>query len=404
MPLKVENPITSYFPRVSPDAKIKTPVQSKPRLAKRARSPHEIDPSTEGSTRKKSKSRKQPDARNYENPRSPPSTAQSGSVQVTFTRKAKGEVIEIQETPPSTPLKAGLFRQSIPPSSPLPDLTPSPELSPHASTPLHPFSFDDLADSDEPNPSRGARAYPEPLEDKLDLIPSSQTQAIGFYSDEEDNLKNVPKTASPSSTLSNRSSEHDTHSQISSYIPSFQPDATSPDFFNPSDKFIPSSQSQLMDPVPTSPITPDFETVPSSQSQELSYSQAPYHSPKKIETMSRLRTSLMDIYIDQPTPTRSWPDGENTESCATPENPSEVTEEPYHSPAIPSSQTPACTSRPSSPCHEAEELPSTQPTNNCWNDREGSYESLPDAVEKFRSMFGESFESLPPDFPMSLRF
>jgi len=79
-------------------------------------------------------------------------------------------------------------------------------------------------------------------------------------------------------------------------------------------------------------------------------------------------------------------------------------EEPHLPIAIPSSQTPTCVSRLSSPTPEGEKVSSTQLAQDCWNDRKDSYESLPDVVEHFRDMFGETFESLPPDFPQSLRF
>lgn len=70
-------------------------------------------------------------------------------------------------------------------------------------------------------------------------------------------------------------------------------------------------------------------------------------------------------------------------------------------PTIPSSQTPSGPSSPSS--QGGEGLLSSQLPENTWNDELSSYESLPDAVKDLQDMFSGTYESYPPDFPMSLR-
>jgi hypothetical protein len=73
----------------------------------------------------------------------------------------------------------------------------------------------------------------------------------------------------------------------------------------------------------------------------------------------------------------------------------------YPASAIPSSQSSTYPSRPSS--QDVAHFSSTQ-LEDCLSNGAGSYESLPDAVKEFQGMFNETFESLPADFPMSLRF
>ncbi len=74
-------------------------------------------------------------------------------------------------------------------------------------------------------------------------------------------------------------------------------------------------------------------------------------------------------------------------------------------PTIPSSLAPSSLPRPSSPISQnGEQLLSSQPSELPWNDDElSSPESLPDALKELQDMFSGTYESYPPDFPMSLR-
>lgn len=46
---------------------------------------------------------------------------------------------------------------------------------------------------------------------------------------------------------------------------------------------------------------------------------------------------------------------------------------------------------------------SNQASEPLRDDELASYESLPDVVKELQGMFGDTYESYPPDFPMSLR-
>lgn len=398
MPLQGENPITSYFYRVSPNARSK----ALPRSAKRAQSPGETDPATKGTSRKKLKSQK------YKGHTALHVPSNSSRATLGQTGSAK-DMIEIQDIDilPGSPYEAIYSHQSTP-SSPLPDLTPSP--SPEASQNFSRlFSSNGAVDDSELTPSCAALAeagYLEPQEVDSDPIPSSQTQTME-YSYEDEDSKMSQKIALSSYSASVRSPRISNFN----YIPSSQPD---PEPFASQYQFVPSSQSQFMDPAPTSPIIPDFDTVPSSQSQELFYSQHIHNSPKKGPgtrywsacldrfpllislASSHKQTSLMDITTDE-SEIRAQSSGHLISGTS----PGVYVEELHLPSATPNSQTPTCTSCLPSPKPEGEKESSV---HDHWNDREDSYESLPDAVEHFRGMFGETFESLPPDFPQSLRF
>ncbi|KAJ3565801.1 hypothetical protein NP233_g7410 [Leucocoprinus birnbaumii] len=394
MPLKGENPITTYFPRVSPDAKLKTPLQSKPRLAKRLQ-PHDdsIDSTTNGSARKKSKSQKQSDARD-----AGPSFSRTPRPSDVFSpsQKASREVIEIEETPPNTPVKRRLFCQFT--SSPLPDLTPSPEPPPRPCAPSHTSHLE--ADAD-PSLSAGTNS-PEPTEFRPDCIPSSQTQAMEDFTRTAEKLTVQIPVCSPSETPT-VIPERAVPSQSSDYIPSSQPDTTLPSFFLIPDESIPSSQSQFIDLIPTSPITPDFDTVPSSQSQEIAFSQTRHRS---IKSMSQTRTSVLDICIDEleAQPRLSSDISSDNQDSRSGIPPANDIEDAELSPVVLSSQTPpACESRPSSPGRD-ENLSSIPPSQDHWNDGSGSMESLPDAVKEFRGMFDEDFQNVTRDYGARLIF
>jgi hypothetical protein len=247
MSLKGENPITSYFPRLSPNSKRKTPTQSKQKLAKRVRQPDEVD-SSEESSRKKSKSRKQKNLR-------------------------KIAVIEIEDTPPSSPVKPRVLLRPTPPSSPLTDLTPSPEPPPRIRSPSLSSLTDVWVDDAELGPSYSSligASHSECREHEHKLIPSSQTQEL--VNEEEPGVAQVP--ALPSSRIPFQSSESYTP-QTLSYIPYSQLNTTPSD----SDELVASPQTQLLDPIPRPSISPDFDFVSSSQSQEHSYSQTVANQP-----------------------------------------------------------------------------------------------------------------------------
>lgn len=116
-------------------------------------------------------------------------------------------------------------------------------------------------------------------------------------------------------------------------------------------------------------------------------------------TSSERRTSLMDVYqIASPPNTRHpSPEGRTTRSPNDQEG-TYLTEGPTDtSGTISSSRTPAGGSSLSSP------LLLTSTSEARWDDGSSSYESLPDAVKELQGMFGDTYESYPPDFPMSLR-
>lgn len=46
---------------------------------------------------------------------------------------------------------------------------------------------------------------------------------------------------------------------------------------------------------------------------------------------------------------------------------------------------------------------SSQASEARWDGEPASCESLPDVVKELQGMFGDTYESFPPDFPMSLR-
>ncbi|KAF9452172.1 hypothetical protein P691DRAFT_772506 [Macrolepiota fuliginosa MF-IS2] len=410
MPIKGENPITSYFPRVTPNSKLKTPIQAKPKLAKRARLPDETDSGRE-SSHKKSKSRKEKDEEDFDYQPSPSKTSRVvPSNQRRSVKKASSAVIEIVDTPPSGPVKPISLHYTTPPSSPLPDLTPSPELPPRIRSPSC-CHVDEVADDCEPGPSYRASmeaSYPERQQVEFELIPSSQTQTLEtFFYDEDTRVSQT--TGRPASGVPfTRGLESRVFPPNPSHTPPSQSDTASSNPRASPDEFIASSQSQLLDLCPTSPIDPDLELIPSSQSQELSYSQAFVLRPfrRVISTTRERRTSLMDCYTSEPqarpqsTVLQGLSEGEppisqDTETGPVPDQDS------CHSPAIPSSQTPTPVSRPSSPhFHDERHVPSSQPSEHQQND---SYESLPDAVKEFSEMFSGTYESYPPDFPMSLR-
>ena len=269
MPLKGENPITSYFYRVTCDAKSKAPIQSNPGLAKRARTPDKIDSTTKATFRKKLKSQEYTNAKEHA-----VLHTLSSSSRATFGKTASArEIVETRDIFPSNLFKAVSYR-STPPSSPLPDLTPSPEASQHFS---HIFSSRGVIDDPEVTPSCGASTEdtcPDSQEVDSDPIPSSQTQTIDCsYEDKE--LEISQKMALPAyiAPIGNP--------QISNYIPPSQPDSSPTELFASQYQFVPSSQSQFMDLTSSLSSIPDFDTVPSSQSQELFHSPYNYDSPKK---------------------------------------------------------------------------------------------------------------------------
>lgn len=279
MPLKGENPITSYFPRVTPNSKLKTLARTKPKSTKRARQADETDLDLgKESSRKKSKSRKGKDheGSDYQSSLSTPSRT-AVSPPHRSVKKLSGAVIEIEDTPPNSPVKPASLRCTTPPSSPLPELTPSPE-HPRTCSPSH-QSQDDIEREIEPGPSYHTSieaSYPERQEVELELVPSSQTQTLDlpFYGGnarKTQALEHIPA----------RNPESSIPSQSSSYIPSSQPGTLSPDFHTAPDEFVASSQTQLVDLLPTSPVDPGFGFVPSSQTQELFYSQA--FTPRPFE-------------------------------------------------------------------------------------------------------------------------
>lgn len=405
MPFKRENSITSYFYRVSPDAKSKVPIQSNPGITKRARTPDEIDSATKA---KKLKSQQCTDTKGHAVLHAPSSSSWATFGKTAFAR----DIIQTQD---ASPFKAISYR-STPPSSPLPDLTPSPEASQFFS---HLFSSREVVDDPEVTSSRGASteaSCPGSQEVDSDPIPSSQTQTIDSSNEDED-LEISQNTALPMHIAPVRSP------QISNYIPSSQPDSSPTELLASQYQFVPSSQSQFMDPTPSLPSIPDFDDVPSSQSQELSYSQYNSNSPKKgsgtrywpfcldhfpflnFPTSSSKQTSLVDVITDESETRAQSPENDENLVLGTSPGGSRVCFEGPHLPiTIPSSQTPTYMSRLLSPNPEGEKESSPQLTQDCCSDREDSYESLPDVLEHFRGMFGKTFESLPPDFPQSLRF
>jgi len=404
MPLKGENPITSYFYRVSHDVKSKAPIQSNLGIVKRARAPDEIDSATKTTSRKKLKSQEYTNAKEHVVLYAPSSSSWVTSGKTASAR----DIIETRGIFPGGPIKAISYRPT-PPSSPLPDLTPSPEASQHFS---HISSSRGVVDDPEVPPSCGAlteASWPGSQEVHSDPISSSQMEKTDSSYEDKD-LEISQKAALLAYIAPIRSP------QISNYIPPSQLDSSPTELFASQHQFVPSSQSQFMDSTPPLPSIPDFDTVPSSQSQELFCSQHNHNSSKKgsdtrylscclnrfpflnFPTSDFQQTLLGDVITDEPE-TRAQ-SSENLVLGTSPEGPRVYFEEL----PIPSSQTPNYMSRLSSPNPEGEKRSFPQLTQDCWNDREDSYESLPDVVEHFRDMFGETFESLPPDFPQSLRF
>ncbi|KXN87942.1 hypothetical protein AN958_07952 [Leucoagaricus sp. SymC.cos] len=280
MPLKGENPITTYFPRVTADLKLKTSIQPKLKVAKRLRQP---DEPTSESSRKKSKSRRQAGVE-Y----SPNFANSSCSVERTSCSKTPWAVIEIRNTPPSSPTRPPLIPQITPPSSPLPELTPSPEHPPRTQRPPSLYRVDDqevdvglsaiLSVS-------GKASHQEHDEMKLDLIPSSQTQVLDILRDEDAELF---QACDPPSSIPTRNSEWIIPSQTSVDILAPQRNQNPSLSHTVQEELVASSQSQLMDLIPTSPITFDPDMVPSSQTQEFSYSQNAYSSQRGTIVMCEM--------------------------------------------------------------------------------------------------------------------
>lgn len=132
----------------------------------------------------------------------------------------------------------------------------------------------------------------------------------------------------------------------------------------------------------------------------------------KLTQHSGSRPSLLDNYINKSQiPVQSSVERYSPENEAISPKPqdsqteSDWNEEPRdHTPAIPSSQTLSALSGPSNPSSQGGEQPlSSQLPETPCNDELSSYESLPDAVKELQDMFSGTYESYPPDFPMSLR-
>jgi hypothetical protein len=171
-----------------------------------------------------------------------------------------------------------LFRPATPPSSPLPDLTPSPEASPRTRSTSHISGLCDW-EHDERSTSCGASVednYSKRQEVEPHLIPSSQTQAIDPNTFDEGDSKVLRTSTLPSS------SSHSPQCEERAQTSSPQYDTTPFEPFAAPDEFISSSQTQLVDIAPVSPSDSEVNAVPSSQSQEVSYSQITQYSLTKL--------------------------------------------------------------------------------------------------------------------------
>lgn len=274
MPTKGEIPLTSYFPRIS----------SRQTPAKRTRQADEAD-SARRSSIKKPKGRQEKD--DVGTGRQSPLSTPSSTIPLSSRRsikKAQRTIIDIRETTqPNTPPNSVSFCVTTPPSSPLPVLTPSPSPPRLSNPPYHSYvrgTVNDNGSGSSSSLSIGA-SYLGREEVELELIPSSQTQNLGSFHVEEDFRPNISprkfeycRPSQNSGYIPSSQPEYCGPSQSSSYIPSSQPDTTHLDLRTDPDCFIASSQSQFMELTPTSPIDPGSELVPSSQTQELCYSQA----------------------------------------------------------------------------------------------------------------------------------
>jgi hypothetical protein len=275
-----EIPITAYFPPVPSNPRLHSQARQRPSPPKRAR-PVDVSEAGRHSSRKKTKTPNN-DLKGKQREYAPPASrkARLGSHWSPTQPEEQGRrVIELEDTPPSSPVKPVLLRHATPPSSPLPELTPSPETELRylpCRPPINPMT--EVAGFRPSTSSEPASPYRCPLE--FEVIPSSQTQTLDSLLDYETAtptctlgipLANTslqspePTTAYPESALTSRSH----------FVPT--------DCNSELDDFIASSQSPHM----SLPIDPELELVPSSQTQEFFHSQ---------------RTGLYSSQEDEPKP------------------------------------------------------------------------------------------------------
>lgn len=282
MSLKGENPITSYFPRISLNPPPKTLAQSKPKPGKRPRQLDEFETgSSKESSRKKSKGRRkrvEDGAHCLPSTSTPPRKTSPRAHRLVRKPGAPiRRVTEIQDTPTSS--MKPVVSCITPPSSPLPDLTPSPEMHLESRSVSHLSQEDKEKDDVWPGPSSNSpsmeASYPDHCEVEPEFIPSSQTQALDSFFCYEGTTPTrtfeAPSELSFTGNMPTRGPGPIGPLQSSNNTPSSY--ATTSNSYPEMDECIASSQSQDMDLTATSPIDPDFELVPSSQTQELLYSQ-----------------------------------------------------------------------------------------------------------------------------------
>lgn len=275
MPPRAENPITAYFHPISSNPHLRSQVRHRPSPAKRARQADENETTGRQCFRKKSRTpNKDSKGKRREEDVDFLSTSRKTSFDshrpITKTKELGQGVIEIEDTPPSSPTKpVPDLRHTTPPSSPLPELTPSPEIEPLNLSCLPVIHRTTEVVDHGPNVNSLESSSPPRRQVEFEFIPSSQTQTLDSFDYE---------TATPTCTIefpstygSFRSPQPTISSPSSAYSqPNFAPSECNSDL----DDFVASSQSQDMSPVPIpSPVNSEIELVPSSQTQELSYSQ-----------------------------------------------------------------------------------------------------------------------------------
>ncbi|KAF7776312.1 hypothetical protein Agabi119p4_4705 [Agaricus bisporus var. burnettii] len=372
MPPLAENPITAYFHPISSNPHLRSQVRHRPSPAKRARQPDEYETTGRQCFRKKSRTpNKDSKGKRREDDVDFLSTSRKTSLAShrSFTKaKELGQgVIEIEDTPPSSPTKPVSLRHTTPPSSPLPELTPSPEIQPlnlsclpliHRTAQIveHGLNVNSLESSSPPH-----------RQVEFDFIPSSQTQILDSFDYE---TATPPCTIGFPSTYGSFRSPQPTMSSPSS--PYSQPNLAPSECNSDLNDFVASSQSQDMSPAPiSSPVHSEFELVPSSQTQELSHSQ---------------RTAFYSFPVAEPESRSSQAD--QLDRTASRSGMSSASEE---------SEFRVAASR------DSVQSSSSQASEVRWDGEPASCESLPDVVKELQGMFGDTYESFPPDFPMSLR-